>query len=72
MKMIIFNKINCTSLWEPRGGKSLSKKGIFVHPTAIVEDGGEIGDGTEIWHHVHVRRGAKLGKTRVLRKGWTD
>lgn len=72
MKMIIFNKIKCTSLWEQRGGKSLSKKGIFVHPTAIVKDGTEIGDGTENWHHVHVRRGAKLGKNRVLRKGGID
>lgn len=47
----------------------MSKKGFFVHPTAIVEDGAEIGDGTKIWHHVHVRRTAKLGKNCVLGKG---
>ena len=39
-----------------------SEKKYFVHPTAIVEDDVEIGDGTRIWHHAHVRKGAKIGK----------
>jgi NDP-sugar pyrophosphorylase family protein len=47
----------------------LPKKGMSVHPTAIVEEGAEIGDGTKIWHHVHIRHGAKLGKNCVLGKG---
>jgi len=34
----------------------------FVHPTAVVEDGAEIGEGTKIWHFAHVRRGAKIGR----------
>ncbi|WP_179192998.1 acyltransferase [Thermococcus litoralis] len=34
----------------------------FVHPTAVVEDGAEIGEGTRIWHFAHVRKGAKIGK----------
>ena len=34
----------------------------FVHPTAIVEEDTEIGEGTKIWHHAHVRKGAKIGK----------
>jgi len=42
------------------GEKSLKK--IFIHPTAVVEDGAEIGEGTRIWHFVHVRSGAKIGK----------
>jgi len=40
----------------------MAKKSFFVHPTAIVEDGAEIGEGTRIWHFVHVRKGAKIGK----------
>ena len=32
-----------------------------VHPTAIVDTGAEIGDGTCIWHWVHVCAGAKIG-----------
>lgn len=37
--------------------------GIYVHPSAIVEEGAEIGEGTRIWHFVHVRKGAKVGKS---------
>ena len=33
-----------------------------VHPTAIVDDGAEIGDGSRVWHWVHVCSGAKIGK----------
>ena len=36
--------------------------GYYVHPTAVVEEGAEIGEGTRIWHFAHVRRGAKVGK----------
>lgn len=32
------------------------------HETAIVDDGAEIGDGTRIWHWVHVCSGAKIGE----------
>ena len=32
------------------------------HPTAIVDDGAEIGDGTKIWHWAHICGGAKIGK----------
>jgi len=33
-----------------------------AHPTAIVDDGAEIGDGTRIWHWVHVSAGARIGR----------
>ncbi|WP_297758820.1 acyltransferase [uncultured Shimia sp.] len=33
-----------------------------VHPSAIVDDGAEIGDGSRIWHFVHVCGGARIGK----------
>jgi UDP-2-acetamido-3-amino-2,3-dideoxy-glucuronate N-acetyltransferase len=35
----------------------------IVHPTAIVDQGAEIGDGCRIWHWVHVSSGAKIGKS---------
>jgi acetyltransferase-like isoleucine patch superfamily enzyme len=41
---------------------------IRVHPTAIVEDGADIGDGTSVWHHAHVREGAKVGSNCVIGK----
>lgn len=40
----------------------------FIHPTAVVEDGANIGDGTKVWHHAHVRSGAAIGGDTVLGK----
>ena len=33
-----------------------------LHPTAIVDDGATIGEGTRIWHWVHISGGAKIGE----------
>jgi len=33
-----------------------------AHATAIVDDGAQIGDGTRIWHWVHVSAGARIGQ----------
>ncbi len=33
-----------------------------VHPTAIVDDGAAIGEGTRVWHWVHVCSGAVIGR----------
>lgn len=38
----------------------------FVHPSAFVDDGATIGDGTKIWHFSHVMKGAQLGSRCVL------
>ena len=32
------------------------------HPSAIVDDGAQIGEGSRIWHFVHVCAGARIGK----------
>jgi len=34
----------------------------YAHPTAVIDDGAEIGDGTKIWHFSHIMSGARLGK----------
>ncbi|CAD5934905.1 acyltransferase [Planktothrix agardhii] len=34
----------------------------FVHESAYVDDGAEIGEGTKIWHFCHVMGKAKIGK----------
>lgn len=39
-----------------------------VHSTAIVEEGAELGAGTNVWHHAHVRAGAQVGAGCVLGK----
>lgn len=33
-----------------------------AHPTAIVDDGAQVGEGTRIWHWVHVSAGARIGR----------
>ena len=42
---------------------------VFVHPTAVVEDGVTIGPGSRIWHHAHLRTGAVLGRECTVGKG---
>jgi UDP-2-acetamido-3-amino-2,3-dideoxy-glucuronate N-acetyltransferase len=33
----------------------------FAHPTAVIDPGAEIGDGTKIWHFSHIMPGSKMG-----------
>lgn len=33
-----------------------------VHPSAIVDEGAQIGEGSRVWHFVHVCSGAKIGQ----------
>ncbi len=40
-----------------------------AHPTAVVDDGAEIGDGTRIWHFCHVMPGARIGADCVVGQG---
>jgi acetyltransferase-like isoleucine patch superfamily enzyme len=40
----------------------------LIHPTAVVEDGAEVGAGTRVWHFAHVRSGARIGERCVLGK----
>jgi UDP-2-acetamido-3-amino-2,3-dideoxy-glucuronate N-acetyltransferase len=35
---------------------------VTIHPTAIVDEGAQIGDGSRIWHWVHISGGAKIGR----------
>lgn len=41
--------------------KIMDGKNYFVHPSAIIDEGCEIGDGTKIWHFSHLMPGCKLG-----------
>ena len=33
----------------------------IIHPTAIIDQGAEIGAATKVWHWVHISSGAKIG-----------
>lgn len=38
----------------------------YVHPSAIVDEGAMVGDGTKIWHFCHVMAGATVGRDCTL------
>ncbi len=42
------------------------EKKYYVHDSAIVDDGAEIGKGTKIWHFCHVMGNSKLGEGCIL------
>jgi acetyltransferase-like isoleucine patch superfamily enzyme len=42
---------------------------MFIHPSAEVEAGAVIGEGTKVWHLVHIRREARLGGECVIGRG---
>lgn len=35
---------------------------VFIHETAIVDEGCEIGSGTKIWHFSHIMHNCKIGE----------
>jgi UDP-2-acetamido-3-amino-2,3-dideoxy-glucuronate N-acetyltransferase len=41
-------------------------RGYIVHPSAVVDEGAQIGEGTKIWHFVHVMGGARIGRHCVF------
>jgi len=38
----------------------------FIHPTAVIDEGCRIGNGTKIWHFTHIMPGAVIGENCVL------
>ena len=34
----------------------------FVHPTSVIDEHVNIGEGTKIWHFCHIQSGAEIGK----------
>lgn len=39
----------------------MADSGVFIHPTAIVDDGACMGTGTKVWHWVHISGSAIIG-----------
>jgi UDP-2-acetamido-3-amino-2,3-dideoxy-glucuronate N-acetyltransferase len=35
---------------------------VQIHPSAIVDEGAQIGEGSRVWHFAHVCAGARIGK----------
>jgi UDP-2-acetamido-3-amino-2,3-dideoxy-glucuronate N-acetyltransferase len=41
----------------------MESKGYYAHPTAIIDDGCRIGEGTKVWHFSHIMPGCQIGKS---------
>jgi len=37
-----------------------------IHPSAIIDPGAQVGDGTRIWHFCHLMAGAVVGENCIL------
>ena len=42
------------------------EKECFIHPTAVVDEPMEIGEGTKVWHFTHIMSGARIGKDCII------
>lgn len=42
---------------------------VTIHPSAIVDKGAKIGDGSRVWHFVHVCKDAVIGKNVSMGQG---
>jgi len=39
---------------------------FYIHPTAIIEQGVEIGPGTSVWDNVHIRHSTRIGEQCIV------
>lgn len=52
---------------EASGAKSEEKEPpYFVHESAYVDAGAEVGEGAKIWHFSHIMKGARIGKRSII------
>lgn len=42
---------------------------VQIHPSAVVDEGAQLGEGTRVWHFVHVSGGARIGRDCALGQG---
>lgn len=42
---------------------------IFVHPSAVIDEGAVLGPGVKVWHFCHVMPGARIGAGSSLGQG---
>src|SRR5947208_6411765 len=64
--MICMRAADC---WERRvccDSLAMKKEHYFIHPTAVIDDGCEIGRGVHIWHFSHLMSGCKIGDDCII------
>ncbi len=45
---------------------SMKENSFYAHPTAVIDEGCFIGEGSKIWHFCHVMPGARIGSRCIL------
>ena len=51
---------------QPRPNYQSPGRPVRIHPTAVLEEGVTVGEGTAIWDHVHVRHHARIGEECII------
>ena len=54
---------------ELQSGEGRTNAEAVIHPSAIVDAGAQLGDGTRVWHFAHVCAGARIGAGCSLGQG---
>ena len=68
----VLQTLNLAQRSLDQGGQPVSQVVVaqppayFVHPSAFVDDGAEIGKGTKIWHFSHIMKGARIGERCIF------
>lgn len=47
----------------------MSESGYYAHPSAVVDEGAQLGPGCKVWHFAHVMPKARIGKNSVIGQG---
>jgi UDP-2-acetamido-3-amino-2,3-dideoxy-glucuronate N-acetyltransferase len=47
----------------------MSDTSVMIHDSAIVDEGAQIGEGSRVWHFVHICSGARVGKNVSMGQG---
>jgi UDP-2-acetamido-3-amino-2,3-dideoxy-glucuronate N-acetyltransferase len=47
----------------------MTQSSYYVHPSAVVDEGAQIGKGTKVWHFAHVMPQAEIGEDCVIGQG---
>jgi UDP-2-acetamido-3-amino-2,3-dideoxy-glucuronate N-acetyltransferase len=47
-------------------GSEKKTPAYFVHESAYVDEGAQVGEGTKIWHFAHIMKGARIGRKSIV------
>lgn len=61
--------VGCKTIMCPSTSVTKGTGLMKIHPSATVEDGAVIGEGTRIWHLVQVRPEARIGAECIIGRG---